>query len=118
MLTDDFVRSDQTQPEDAKGKEAAKRDLTAWSKALPDLKINVLGAWAFGDLVVTETESTGTFKGPFGAYKPNGKAGTTHGIDVFEMKDGKVARLTSYANGRELAAQYDLPAPPPRRPPP
>ena len=25
---------------------------------------------------------------------------TTHGVDVIELKDGKIARMTSYANGR------------------
>jgi hypothetical protein len=65
-------------------------------------------AWAFGDVVVTEVATTGTFKGPLGALKPNGKTATTHGVDVVELKDGKIARMTSYANGRELLSQYDL----------
>jgi steroid delta-isomerase-like uncharacterized protein len=112
LLSDDVVRSDQTQPEDVKGKEGARRDLQSMTKVFPDLTLTVKNAWAFGALVVTEVELTGTFKGPMGAIKPNGKRGTTHGIDVFEMKDGKVARLTSYANGRELAMQYDLLPPP------
>jgi steroid delta-isomerase-like uncharacterized protein len=108
MFTDEIVRSDLTQPEDAKGKDVAKKELAAAFKVFPDLKMNVKNAWAFGDVVVTEIETTGTFKGPMGAVKPNGKTATTHGIDVLEMKDGKIARLTSYANARELLVQYDL----------
>ena len=40
--------------------------------------------------------------------KPNGKSGTTHGVDVIEMKDGKVARVTSYTNARDFLFTYDL----------
>jgi steroid delta-isomerase-like uncharacterized protein len=118
VLTDDFVRSDQTQPEDVKGKDGAKKELGVWLKAFPDLKMNVTNAWAFGDIVVTEIAATGTFQGPLGALKPNGKTGTTHGVDVVEVKDGKIARVTSYANGRELLVQYDLMPKPPTPPAP
>jgi len=108
MLTDDVVHVDLTQPDDVKGKEGVKKELGGWLKAFPDLKMSVAGAWAFGDIVVTETATTGTLKGPLGTLKPNGKTGTTHGVDVIELKDGKIARMTSYANGRELLVQYDL----------
>ena len=40
--------------------------------------------------------------------KPNGKSGTTHGVDVIDMKDGKIARSTTYANAREFLIQFDL----------
>jgi steroid delta-isomerase-like uncharacterized protein len=113
LFTDDVVRSDLTQPDDAKGKEVAKKELGAAFKVFPDLKMNVKNGWAFGDTVVTELETTGTLKGAMGRLEPNGKTATTHGIDVIEMKDGKIARLTSYANARELLMQYDLMPKPP-----
>jgi len=108
MLTDDVVHADLTQPDDVKGKDGVKKELGGWQKAFPDLEVSVAQAWAFGDVVVTEIATTGTFKGPLGALKPNGKKATTHGVDVVELKDGKIARMTSYANGRELLVQYDL----------
>lgn len=108
MLTDDVIHSDQAQPEDVKGKEAAKKELAVWFKAFPDLKIEVTNGWAFGDVVVVELETTGTFKGPLGPLKPNGKSATTHGIDVVELKDGKVSRMTSYVNQREFLVKYEL----------
>ena len=108
MLTDDVVHSDLTQPDDVKGKDGVKKELGGWRTAFPDLEMSATHGWAFGDLVVTEVAITGTFKGPLGALKPNGKKATTHGVDVLELKDGKIARMTSYANGRELLAQFDL----------
>jgi steroid delta-isomerase-like uncharacterized protein len=108
MLTNDVVHADLTQPDDVKGKDGVKKELGGWLKAFPDLKMGVSEAWAFGDIVVTEVSTTGTFKGPLGALKPNGKTATTHGVDVVELKDGKIARMTSYANGREMLAAYDL----------
>jgi hypothetical protein len=53
-------------------------------------------------------ETTGTFKGPFGALKPSGKTATTRGVEVLELKSGKIARVTSYTNAREFRIQYDL----------
>jgi steroid delta-isomerase-like uncharacterized protein len=108
LMTDDVVHADLTQPDDVKGKDAAKKELGTWWKAFPDAKVDATNAWAFGDTVVAEVETTGTFKGPLGPLKPNGKAGTTHGVDIIEMKDGKIARVTSYANAREFLLQYDL----------
>lgn len=108
LLTDDVVHADLTQPEDAKGKDGVKKEVATWLKAFPDLDMKVTQAWAFGDVVVTEVSTTGTFKGALGALKPNGKTATTHGVDVIELKDGKIARMTSYANARELLVQLDL----------
>jgi len=123
LMTDDVVHSDLTQPEDTKGKDAAKKELGGWFKAFPDGKINATNAWAFGDIVVAELETTGTFKGPLGPLKPNGKAGITHGVDIVELKAGKIARVTSYANTREFLLSYELaqrtppaPATPPATP--
>lgn len=108
MLTDDVVHADLTQPEDVKGKDGVKKELGGWFKAFPDLKRTAGDAWAFGDVIVVEVATTGTFKGPFGVFKPNGKTGTTHAVDILELKDGKIAKMTSYANGREMLMQYDL----------
>jgi len=108
MMTDDVVHADLAQADDVKGKEAAKKELAAWFKAFPDVKMNATHAWAFGDIVVAEVETTGTFKGPLGPLKPNGKTATTHAVDVVEMSGGKIARVTSYTNGRDFLMKYDL----------
>lgn len=108
MMTDDVVHSDLAQPDDVKGKDGAKKELGVWLKAFPDLKMSATHAWAFGDVVVAEVETTGTFKGPLGALKPSGKTATTHGVEVLELKSGKIARVTSYTNAREFLIQYDL----------
>ena len=107
MMTDDVVHSDLAQPDDVKGKDGAKKELAVWWKAFPDLTMSVTHAWAFGDVVVAEVETTGTLKGPLGALKPSGKTATTHGVDVVGLKSGKIARLTSYTNARELLVQHD-----------
>jgi steroid delta-isomerase-like uncharacterized protein len=108
MMTDDVVHADLAQSDDVKGKEAVKKELSAWFKAFPDVKMTATHAWAFGDVVVAEIESSGTFKGPLGPLKPNGKSATTHGVEVLEMSAGKIARVTSYANAREFLLKYDL----------
>ena len=117
LMTDDVVHSDLAQPDDVKGKEAFKKELGVWFKAFPDVKMSATHAWAFGDIVVAEVETTGTFKGPLGPLKPNGKTATTHGVDVIEMKDGKIARVTSYTNARDFLMKYDLMPKPPATPP-
>lgn len=113
LMADDVVHTDLAQSDDVKGKEAVKKELAAWFKAFPDVKMNVTHAWSFGDTVVAEVETSGTFKGPLGPLKPNGKSATTHGVEVLEMSGGKIAKVTSYANAREFLLKYDLMPKPP-----
>jgi steroid delta-isomerase-like uncharacterized protein len=113
-LTDDSVHVDYSMPTDEKGKDAAKKSFAMYTAAFPDMKMTPTKTWTFGDVAIVEYVATGTFKKSMGPLKATNKTGTTHGVDIAELKDGKIAKATSYANGMEFAAQYGLLPPPPK----
>jgi steroid delta-isomerase-like uncharacterized protein len=109
LLTDDAEHVDMTMPGPAsKGKDAAKKEFAMMKKAFPDATMSVTNAWGFGDIVITEVVSTGTFKGNMGPIKATNKSGTMHGLDITEVKGDKLAKATSFGSGLEFASVYGL----------
>ena len=88
-----------------KGKDKAKVGPLEFAKAFPDLKVTVNNAWGFGDVAIVEYTMAGTQKGAFMGKPASKKAMNVHGVDVFQVKDGKVAHLWTYENGMEMAMQ-------------
>ena len=110
-LADDVMHLDYSQAADLKGKDAAKKEWTETFKAFPDAKVAPSNVWAFDTFVVAEYAMTGTMKGSLGPIKPTNKSGTWHGVDVFEMKNGKVGAVETYASMMETANAVGVPMP-------
>jgi predicted ester cyclase len=85
-----------------KGTKGVKAYLTTFFKAIPDLKQDKTVQIAAGDLVVTEGVLQGTLKGNLGPLKATNKPISMHFVDIIQVKDGKAAKLTTYANSMEL----------------
>jgi ketosteroid isomerase-like protein len=110
-LADDITHADYTRPEDAKGKDAAKKAFGELLKTFPDLKMTPTNIMAVGDHVIVEIEMSGTMKGDLGSIKPSGKSGTAHIVDVFRFnKDGKIAWAGRWGSRPEFAAAFGVPA--------
>ena len=112
--SDSVELDDQTRAQSMLGTVDTKKMFDAWTKALPDLKVQVANAWGFGEWVVAETVITGKQTGAMDGMPASGKAVTLHGAGVFQMKDGKIFKGWTYANGVELRTQtgaYKMPAP-------
>lgn len=119
LATDDIVVSNQYMPSDTKGKKAFEKDVSEGLKAFAEPKFSGTTCVPATDLIACEYTWTATWKGPAMGMKPTGKTGTVHSLEVFEIKNGKVARTTAYANGVEFASTFGLmDAPPPAAPPP
>jgi steroid delta-isomerase-like uncharacterized protein len=110
-FADDVLHVDYTQPADFKGKDGAKKEWAELYKTFPDAKIVPSNVWAFDTFTVAEIGMTGTMKGAMGPIKATNKTGTTHMVDIFEMKDGKVKAVTSYGSLAEAAFAFGV-APP------
>jgi predicted ester cyclase len=86
------------------------------TKAFPDLKSTIVNAWGIGDYVIDEYEMTGTQKGPLVMGKmtlpATGKPVDIHGLEVLQLKDGKMVKGWGYENGVEFAMQLGLMKPP------
>jgi steroid delta-isomerase-like uncharacterized protein len=112
-LTDDALRTDLAGPLDFKGKIANLKELAANAKAFPNMKMTIERAWAFSpNIVVSEFTFTGTMKGSYGAFKATKKPITVHGVEVDELKDGKLLKTSTYENGIELLGQLSVLPPP------
>lgn len=109
VVTDDVVFENVAQPADTKSKAEVVKVFDAMSKAVPDAEITVDPVWAAGAFVVSSFTVKGTQKGSFGAaQKVTNKPFVIHGLDVSELRGGKIARTTWYTNGAELLGQLGL----------
>lgn len=59
--------------------------------AVPDLRWTIEDIQTLGDRIVVRGKATGTPRGEFWGAKPTGKSFNTMAIDIFAVKDGKLA---------------------------
>lgn len=107
--TADVVFENLVQPVDAKGRPEVVKAFEAITKAFPDAEFTINPVWSAGAYVVSSFTIRGTQKGAFGpAQRVTNKPFTLHGLEVSEIRDGKIARATWYTNGAELLGQLGL----------
>ena len=108
-FADDAVLVDLTSPKPSSGKKDMVTAATAFLKAIPDFKTNGSNVIGVEDFSIDEYESTGTFKNdiatPMWKQKASKKPIDTHGLDVYQWKDGKIVKTWSWSNGMEWDAQ-------------
>ena len=59
--------------------------------AVPDLRWTIEDIQTYGDQIVVRGKATGTPTGEFWGAKPTGKSFNTMAIDIFTVKNGKLA---------------------------
>jgi steroid delta-isomerase-like uncharacterized protein len=73
------------------GLDGFKQFVTRLAAAFPDLEITVKDMIAEGDKVVARVTVRASHKGTFmGSILPTGKEVTFHGIDIFQINNGKI----------------------------
>ncbi len=108
LVTDDIEHDGLFHLETTKGKEEAKKFFKNFTTAFPDAKFEVARALTYGDDVIVESVLKATHKGALGKIAATKKPIAIHLVDVFRMKDGKVARAWTYQNSLELQQQLGL----------
>lgn len=108
VLTDDVEQDGVFHLETSKGKDGAKKFFKSFTTAFPDAKFEITKALAIGDYAIVETTLKGTHKGALGSIQPTKKPVAVHLVDVFKIKDGKVARAWTYQNSLEMQQQLGL----------
>jgi steroid delta-isomerase-like uncharacterized protein len=112
LVTEDSVMDDLTQPGSVKGAKGLKTAFDAYAKTFPDFA-QAKPVWFAADgYSVVEGVFTGTQKGALGPLKATNKPVSLHFVDIFQMKDGKVVRGTSYANSVEILREIGALPPP------
>jgi steroid delta-isomerase-like uncharacterized protein len=88
-----------------KGTKVAKQYFGDLKKGFPDVKTQIANSWGIADFVITENVMTGTNNGAFMGKPASKKPINLHGLDVVQLKDGKVTKGWSFMNGGELGMQ-------------
>jgi steroid delta-isomerase-like uncharacterized protein len=91
ILLPDFVFH--TPLEDGKGVEAARQLATDFRAVFPDLTITHEDTVAAGDKVAIRWTARGTHHGELLGVPATGKEIGSGGIDIFHLRDGKVAEV-------------------------
>jgi len=89
-LADDFVDLNlpEGRPQGPTGPLVASR---TFRKAVPDLKVSVEEVWVAGDQVVGRLRFTGHFTGQFGELQGDGRAIQFDAVDIYTVKNGRIA---------------------------
>jgi steroid delta-isomerase-like uncharacterized protein len=91
LIAPDYLFHDPADPALPRGPEGAKRQLTAFRAAFPDLRFTIEAEIAEGDLVVQRLAGTGTHRGAFMGVPPTGRPVTITSIEVMRVAGGKIA---------------------------
>jgi predicted ester cyclase len=108
LLADDIEQDGLFHLEMSKGKDGAKKFYKSFTTAFPDAKFEVGKALGIGDYAIVESVLKATHKGALGTIAATKKPIAIHIVDIFKMKDGKVARAWTYQNSLELQQQLGL----------
>ena len=83
--------------------------------AMPDGKFTLDHLTSEGDRVAIEYTGSGTQTGDLvlhvGTVPPTGRSVTVHGVDVYEIEDGKVKEARAYVDTGSIMAQLGLTEP-------
>ncbi len=90
ILASDAVTHDPYDPHADEGLEGAKKTISMYREAYPDISFEVEFQVAEGDMVATRWTGTGTHEGSLMGMEPTGNKTTTTGIGIDRIEDGKI----------------------------
>lgn len=101
-----------------RGREGFEQMMRGWKGAFPDMKIEATNQVADDDGVAVEFIArgthTGTLIGPAGEIPATGRSVELKVVEVWKVRDGKVASLHNYQDSTSLMQQLGLmPSPEP-----
>ena len=116
LLTDDIVWEDPALPAPARGVAAVQAFMRGSWVGFPDLRFDATDTphlTAGGDQVAWRLRMRGTMTGPLDppGFAPTGRAIEVEGVDLWAMRDGRIARYRAFYDINDLARQLGI-APP------
>ncbi|MFP2927706.1 ester cyclase [Pyxidicoccus sp. 3LG] len=93
----------------------------SWATAIPDAQVDLTNLIAQGDHVIAELTGRGTHAGPFPGpggvtIPPSNRPLEVRLIEVFELRDGKIAEMRQYYDALTFMTQLGIGAPPTEAP--
>lgn len=101
--TDDVVVDEMIEAQPSGGRHAVAAWLGRWTHAVSGVRTEVVSIACMGDTVLVETVLRGTLDGALGPVSASSKPFTVHRAEVVRFKDGKIAHIRAFMNGKELA---------------
>ena len=93
---------------DAVGPSGVREYFTELFAAFPDFALTVRSTVAEGDRTAVHWTATGTHLGPFWGVEPTGARVELEGIDLLEVRDGRLVRNDAVADSLSVARQVGL----------
>jgi steroid delta-isomerase-like uncharacterized protein len=95
-------------PTPGPGIEAMNNVITTCRAAFHGLQVTIDDIMADGDMVTARFTARGVHKGEFMGLPPTGKVIAMTGIEIFRIKDGRIAELWGEANLMGLMQQLGI----------
>jgi steroid delta-isomerase-like uncharacterized protein len=112
LVTDDFELIDVADGRTFKGPGGLREWLGVFRTALPDARTEIVNVLAEGGRVATEHIGRGTHNGPFvtpaGTIPPTGRRVELLIGEFYELRDGRIARMTVYYDTTAMMRQLGL----------
>src|SRR3954451_24830766 len=113
LIADDLEYTDPLWPETMRTPDDVRAFTAACWRAMPDMHFTEpLGLFASqsGDAACAPWRMTATLTGPIEppGFAPTGDRIELDGVDVFELRDGKIARLVTHYDGMNVARQIGV----------
>lgn len=107
-FTEDLVWEGDHLPAPVVGPAAAAQTMGVFYVAFPDLHFEVEREFASGDQVAVCWQVTGTHRGEFVGIPPTGKRLDYHACGIFQVRDGKIARIWTYLDTGQMLRQLGV----------
>ena len=109
VFADDYLRHDLRPTAAAPGPDGQRQIAATFRAAFPDLRWHVDLLLAEGDLVAGRWTASGTNTGPWAGRAATGRHATFSGVNIFRIRDGKVAEIWNHRDDLGLAQQLGAP---------
>lgn len=111
-VSDDFELVDVAAGQTFHGPEGCREWLEVFRTALPDARTELVNLFADGERVASEHVGRGTHTGPFvtpaGAIPPTGRRIELRIGEIYEVREGKIAKLYAYYDSATIMRQLGL----------
>jgi ketosteroid isomerase-like protein len=102
-IAEDAVLDELIDEEPFIGKRNVKAWFSKWTRAVPDAATEITTILGVGEFVLVKTVVRGTLKGQLGRLVASNKPFAVHRAAIVHVKDGKLARVSAFMNGKEIA---------------
>jgi steroid delta-isomerase-like uncharacterized protein len=109
IFADDYVRHDLRPTQAGPGAAGMAKIAADFRRAFPDLTFHVDIVLAEDDLVAARWTAEGTHNGPWGNIEPTGKRARFSGVNIFRIREGKVAEIWNHRDVLGLMQQVGAP---------